>query len=198
MIIIIYSLKKITYLLTKISIMKRISSFSMLLALFLLLVSTNSCKNKEVIPPAKQYAVEDFFRNPEKVNFSLSPDGKYYAYMAPYKNRLNVFVQEIGKENVTRLTSDTARSISDFTWGNNNRILYLKDTGGDENFKLFGVDIDGSNLKGLTDFDKVRTTLIDDLPDIDEYVIIGLNRRNPQVFDPYRLNINTGELTDAC
>jgi len=151
--------------------------------------------NKKEIAPAKQYAVEDFFKNPEKSGFQLSPDGKYYAYMAPYMRRMNIFVQEIGKENATRLTSDTARDIAGFFWGNNDRILYLKDTGGDENYKLFGVNIDGSNLIGLTDFDKVRTEIIDDLPEIDDYVIVGLNKRNPQVFDPYRLNINTGELT---
>jgi dipeptidyl aminopeptidase/acylaminoacyl peptidase len=161
----------------------------------LLILTTTGCKNKVVIPPAKQYAVEEFFKNPEKANFKLSPDGKYYAYMASYKDRMNVFVQEIGKPEAMRLTSDTSRSIADFLWGNNQRILYLRDTGGDENFKLFGVDISGTNLKGLTDFDKVRTQIIDDLPDIDEYVIVGLNKRNPQVFDPYRLNINTGELT---
>jgi len=160
-----------------------------------ILIISAGCKKKGPMTPAKQYAVEDFFKNPEKSSFQLSPDGRYYAYMAPYMRRMNIFVQEIGKDSATRLTSDTARDISGFFWGNNNRILYLKDTGGDENFKLFGVNIDGSNLKGLTDFDKVRTEVIDDLPEIDEYVIVGLNKRDPQVFDPYRLNINTGELT---
>jgi dipeptidyl aminopeptidase/acylaminoacyl peptidase len=174
--------------------MRTMVSFCLTITLFLV-ITTAGCKNKDVILSAKQYAVEDFFRNPEKVNFNLSPDGKHYAYMAPYMKRLNVFVQEIGKPDAVRLTSDTARSIAGFLWGNDNRILYLKDTGGDENFKLFGVDINGGNLKGLTDFEKVRTMIIDDLPDIDEYVIVGLNKRNPQVFDPYRLNINTGELT---
>jgi dipeptidyl aminopeptidase/acylaminoacyl peptidase len=168
---------------------------SLLIAIFMITLITTSCKNQEVIFPAKQYAVEDFFRNPEKSGFSLSPNGKHYAYMAPYKDRMNVFVQEIGKENITQLTYDTARSIYGFVWGNNQRILYLKDNGGDENIKLFGVDIDGANLKGLTDFDKVRTQIIDDLPEIDDYMIIGLNKRNPQVFDPYRLNINNGEIT---
>jgi len=174
--------------------MKKISLIPFLIVLGVVIIPW-SCKNKEVILPAKQYTVEDFFRNPEKVSFTLSPDGKYYAYMGPYNNMLNIFVQEIGKENVTQLTFDTARSIYGFVWGNNRRILYLKDSGGDENMKLFGVDVDGANLKGLTDFDKVRTNIIDDLPDIDDYVIIGMNKRNPQVFDPYRLDINTGELT---
>jgi dipeptidyl aminopeptidase/acylaminoacyl peptidase len=115
--------------------------------------------------------------------------------MAPYMRRMNIFVQEIGKDSAIRLTSDTARDIAGYFWGNNNRILYLKDTGGDENYKLFGVNADGSNLAALTDFPGVRTEIIDDLPDIDEFVIVGLNKRNPQVFDPYRLNINTGELS---
>ena len=153
-----------------------------------------SCK-PAVVAPAKQYAVEDFFRNPDKAGFSLSPDGSYYAYMAPYRDMMNIFVQEIGKETVTQLTYDTLRSIYDYFWASNERILYIKDKGGDENLKLYGVNKDGSNLKALADFEKVRTEMIDDLPDIDDYVIIGLNKRVPQIFDPYRLNINTGELT---
>lgn len=147
------------------------------------------------VAPARQYAVEDFFRNPEKANFSLSPEGDFYAYMAPYREMMNVFVREIGTENVTQLTFDTLRSIYGFFWANNDRILYIKDAGGDENMKLFGVNRDGTGLKALADFPEVRAEMIDDLPDIDEYVIIGLNKRDPRLFDPYRLDINTGELT---
>jgi len=175
--------------------MKSIMSFSVKVTLIAITLAAGACKEPVTIAPAKQYAVEDFFKNPEKSDYMLSPDGKYYAYMAPYMRRMNIFVQEIGKENTIQLTSDTTRDISGYFWGNNNRILYLKDSGGDENFKLFGVNIDGLNLTGLTDFDKVRTNIIDELPDQDEFVIVELNKRNPQVFDPYRLNINTGELT---
>lgn len=174
--------------------MRTKSLFSCALALAAVLLLAYGCSNKQ-ITPARQYAVEDFFRNPEKVNFSLSPDGKFYAYMAPYKRMLNVYVREIGKEAEIQLTYDTLRSVYGFFWANNERILYIKDSGGDENMKLFGVNKDGSNLTALVDFPKVRTEMIDDLPDIDEYVIIGLNKRVPQVFDPYRLNVNTGELT---
>ena len=165
-----------------------------LLLLAIILIGISGCKPKEIMT-AKQIPLEDFFKNPDKSGYQLSPDGKYYAYMAPYMHRLNVFVQEIGKDSATRLTSDTARSIMGYFWGNNSRILFLKDTGGDENYKLFGVNVDGSNLIALTDFPKVRTDVIDDLPNIDEFVIVGLNKRNPEVFDPYRLNINTAELT---
>ena len=37
-----------------------------------------------------QVPLEDFFKNPEKVGYQISPDGKYFSYMAPYENRLNL------------------------------------------------------------------------------------------------------------
>ena len=144
---------------------------------------------------AQTFPLEDFFRNPEKIAYRISPDGKYFSFMAPYERRLNIFIQKIGTDESTRLTSETERDITAYFWGNNNRILFLKDTGGDENYHLYGVNIDGSNLKALTAFEGVRTRVIDDLPDIESEIIIGLNQRNRQIFDPYRLNIETGEMT---
>ncbi|MFC2102636.1 S9 family peptidase [Bacteroidota bacterium] len=150
------------------------------------------CKEKPM--QAKQIPLEDFFKNPEKSRYRISPDGKYYSYMAPYENRMNIFVQEIGTDNATRLTSETDRDISNYFWKNPTRILFSKDTGGDENFRLYGVDVDGSSLVCFTDFPDVRTEIIDDLENVPTEVIIGMNKRNPQVFDPYRLNIETGKM----
>jgi dipeptidyl aminopeptidase/acylaminoacyl peptidase len=138
--------------------------------------------------------LEDFFRNPEKSSYNISPDGKHFSFMAPYESRMNIFVQKAGSKKAERLTSETDRDIAGYFWANDNRILFLKDNGGDENYALFGVDIDGKNQKCLTCFENVRTQIIDDLEDQPDEVIIGLNKRNPMVFDPYRLNIKTGEM----
>jgi len=138
--------------------------------------------------------LKDFFRNHEKASFQISPDGNRFAFTSPVKNRMNIFVQEIGSDQSRQITSETDRDISGYFWANNKRILYLKDNGGDENFKLYAVNIDGSDYVCLTDFDGVRTRIIDDLEDIEDEVIIGLNKRNREVFDPYRLNIITGEM----
>jgi dipeptidyl aminopeptidase/acylaminoacyl peptidase len=143
----------------------------------------------EIIP------LEDFFKNPERTSYNISPDGKYITFMAPYESRMNIFVQKAGSDKVTRLTSEKDRDIAGYYWANNSRILFLKDNGGDENFALYGVDVNGKNLKCLTCFENVRTQIIDDLEDQPEFVIVGLNKRNAMVFDPYRLQINTGELT---
>ncbi len=142
-----------------------------------------------------QIPLENFFKNPEKIDYQVSPDGTYFSFMAPYENRLNLFVQKIGSDTTIRITSETERDITASMWAGNHRILFIKDTGGDENYQLYGVNIDGSDLKSYTNFPNVRTTIIDPLRKIDSLVIIGMNKRNPQVFDPYRLNLNTGELT---
>jgi dipeptidyl aminopeptidase/acylaminoacyl peptidase len=155
-----------------------------------------SCTNTSKAPmKARQIPLEDFFKNPEKSSYKISPDGKFYSYLAPFESRMNVFVQERGKDSALRITSETDRDIAGYLWANNDQILYLKDNGGDENYKLYGVNIDGSNLRCFTDFDNVRTQIIDELEDIDDEVIIGLNKRNAEVFDPYRLNLKTGEMT---
>ena len=163
-----------------------------ILLLAIIMVSINSCTMKEEKAPI--IPLEDFFKNPEKDNYEISPDGKYFSYLAPFENRMNLFVEEIGNDSAIQITWETDRDIAAYTWANNTRILYLKDTGGDENYHLYGVNIDGTDLKGLTVFEGVRTIIIDELEDFEEYILIGLNKRNPQVFDPFRLNIQTGEM----
>lgn len=147
---------------------------------------------------APELPVETFFRNSEKTSFQLSPDGNYISYMAPYESRRNIFIQAVGADSALRITAETERDLAGYFWANDHRILYLKDTGGDENYQLYGVDIDGQNPKAYTAFPGVLTQIIDPLEEIDSLMIIGTNQRNPQIFDPYRLNLNTGEMTMLC
>lgn len=159
----------------------------------LIIIAFSQCT--QPLTKAEKIPVEDFFKNPEKTAFQLSPNGEYFSYMAPYESRLNVFIQKTGDTVATRITSETDRDIAGYLWANNERLLYLKDTGGDENFQLYGVNLDGSDLIGLTVFPGVRTQIIDELEELPDEIMIGLNKRNPTVFDPYRLNIVSGEMT---
>lgn len=141
----------------------------------------------------RQIPVKDFFKNPEKTGYQISPDGNYFSYLTSWENRLNVFVQKVGSDEAIRITSATERDITSYFWKGNNKIMYLQDKAGDENFKLYSVNIDGSNLKLLSPEGKVRTEIVDDLEEIDDYMLVSMNERNPQVFDVYRINVNTGE-----
>lgn len=138
--------------------------------------------------------MEDFFRNPEKSGFRISPDGARISWRASWERRLNIFVQKIGEETATRVTAATERDILTYFWSGNDRILYLQDSGGDENYHLYAVDAGGSGTKDLTPFEGVRVTIVDPLEEIDDEVLIGMNRRDPRVFDVFRLNIASGEL----
>ena len=149
-------------------------------------------QNKETMAPL--IPMKDFFRNPTKVAYSLSPNGEYLAFMQPWENRLNVFVEKIGSGQATRVTSAKERDIAGYAWKGDNRIVYIQDTGGDENFRLYAVGIDGSNPKDLTPFEKVRAQIIDRLERNPTEILVGLNKRVPQVFDVYRINVNTGEM----
>ena len=101
--------------------------------------------------------MEDFFRNPEKSSFRISPNGNHIAYMKPWKSRMNVHVIEVGTDVEKRLTSSTERSIYGFLWLGDDRIGYVKDDGGDENTHFYAVNKDGSNEIDLTPFENVKS-----------------------------------------
>lgn len=157
-------------------------------------VCTSSCKKKET--PAPLIDMKLFFKNGEKVRFRISPDGNYYSYLRNYKDMQNVYVQKIGDTTAVRVTNDTLRSIYDYFW-KGNRIVYLQDVGGDENFQLFSVNVTGKDMKALTPFPTYRTGVLDELrfiPGKEKEMLIVINKRDKQYFDPYTINIETGEL----
>ena len=48
-----------------------------------------------IIFPNDMISLEDFFRNATSSSFRLSPDGRHLAYLAPYRDRMNLFVRSI-------------------------------------------------------------------------------------------------------
>jgi len=166
-------------------------------ALLLLLTTTLSvsAQTKEDIP---LIPMKDFFKNPEKRSYAISPDGEFLSWIQPWETRMNVYVQKIGEEEATQVTFAKERDIAGYFWKGNDRIIYVQDTKGDENFRLFAVDKDGKNQKDLTPFEKVRAGVVDDLKDNPDEMLIQLNKTNPQLFDVYRINVNTGEMAQIA
>ncbi|HBY68097.1 MAG TPA: S9 family peptidase, partial [Flavobacteriaceae bacterium] len=70
-----------------------------------------------------------------------------------------------------------------------------QDKGGDENYHVYGVNVTGENDKELTPFEGVRVNIIEGLKEDEDHVIVQMNKDNLQQEEPYRLNINTGEVT---
>jgi len=140
----------------------------------------------------KPIPVRDFFRNPERSGFALSQNGKFLSWLEPYRNRLNVYVRPLAGGRARRVTAETARDLAGYFW-KGDRILYEKDFGGDENFHLVSVGLDGKDLKDLTPGEKLTAQVVDQLPDDDRHLLVSHNRRDPQVFDVFRIDVKTGE-----
>ncbi|MGC2691222.1 MAG: prolyl oligopeptidase family serine peptidase, partial [Desulfobaccales bacterium] len=166
------------------------------LAALALLALATGC-GKPPSPPKGEPLIpmEDFFRNPVKTAYRISPDGQYLAFLMPWQHRLNVYVQKIGEDRVTRVTQATQRDITDYLWAKNGRIVYLQDKAGNENFRAYAVNADGGNPMELTPFPGVKVQILDDLEENPNEILIGMNRRNPRFFDAFRVNVYTGALT---
>jgi dipeptidyl aminopeptidase/acylaminoacyl peptidase len=137
-----------------------------------------------------------FFGNPDKAMLRLSPDGKYLTYLADLDSVLNIWLASRDDiDNAKAITKDKGRGIQFYMWAYTNKhVLYIQDKDGDENWHLYSVDVETLETKDLTPFENVHTQLLNVNPDFPEHVVIGLNNRDPQWHDVYRLNIATGEM----
>lgn len=139
--------------------------------------------------------LEDFFRKPDKIALRLSPDGKSLAWLEPWERRLNLTVQDLADGGTRRVTATRERDLGGYIWVSNDRLVYVQDTGGDENYRLYAVGRDGGNPIDLTPFDGVKCDIVDELEQDDDHILFQMNRRDPQVFDVYRLNVHDGSMS---
>jgi dipeptidyl aminopeptidase/acylaminoacyl peptidase len=140
------------------------------------------------------------FGNPERISPRISPDGTRLAWLAPDRGVLNVWVAPVGRiEEATAVTEDRDRGIREFFWAYDNRhLLYLQDRGGDENWRLYGVDLEEGTTRDLTPFDQVQAQVIEVEKRFPDQLLVGLNKDNPQLHDVYRLDLGSGELSKVA
>jgi dipeptidyl aminopeptidase/acylaminoacyl peptidase len=140
------------------------------------------------------------FGNPERISPRISPDGTQLAWIAPHEGVLNVWIAPAGADGVDWaqarvITDDNDRGIRTFAWAHDGRhVLYLQDTGGDENFRLHDIDLETMRRRDLTPFSEVQTQIIAAEKKFPTEILIGLNRDNPQLHDVYRLDLVSGDL----
>jgi dipeptidyl aminopeptidase/acylaminoacyl peptidase len=145
------------------------------------------------------------FGNPERTSPRLSPDGTRLAWIAPRDGVLNVWVAPLRAEpgdddtvdwsSAQVVTDDRDRGIRFFSWAHDARhLLYIQDTGGDENWRVHDVNLETGQRRDLTPFAGVAAQIVATSKRLPTEILIGLNRDNPQLHDVYRLDLLTGEL----
>ena len=146
---------------------------------------------------------EILFGDPEIAAASISPDGKFLAFLKPWKSTRNIWVKKTSEPFAAArvLTTETTRPIPAFFWTRDAKsIVFVKDNAGDENFNVYAVDPAAPNapnseapaLRDLTGLKGVRVNLYS-VPKSDPTTLyIGLNDRDKAWHDLYKLNLATG------
>lgn len=141
------------------------------------------------------------FGNPDKAITKLSPNGEYISFVQPLDGVLNVFVAkredgvDINTEQAKPVTFDKSKGIRSYFWSyDNQHIIYAQDEKGDENWRLYAVNVETGEGKGLTPEEGVRAGLLKTSKNFPDEILINLNSRKKELFDVYRLNIKSGDM----
>ena len=162
--------------------------------------SDSGAVDQTAAAPASIDAVEliardALFGNPERANVQMSPDGRYLSWVAPLDGTLNVWVAPAGDLSAARaVTRDQARGIRSYFWSYlDDTLLYLRDTGGDEDFHLYAVDLASGESRDLTPYEKTTAQVVGVSDLHPGTVLVGMNDRDPQWHDLYRVDLASAE-----
>src|ERR1700746_2986591 len=184
--------------------MRRLRILVPLSLLTLILAAQNRPAAMQGLPPLIDRDL--FFGNPEIAGAQLSPDGRYLAFLKPWKDTRNVYVKSVDEPfSAARLmTTETKRPIAGYLWTQDSKyIVFAKDNDGDENFNGYAVDPSAKPAAGeeappsrdLTGLKGVRVLPYEAPKSDPDVIYIGLNDRDKAWHDLYRLQISTGEKT---
>ena len=142
---------------------------------------------------AKQIPLELLFGNPERALGTVSPDGSSYAFVAPDAGVLNVWVGDVEGGEPRLVTNDRDRGIRSYWWTfDEHHLLYEQDSGGDENWHLYRVDIATGATVDLTPYEGVQAKVLALSPRLPHELLVGVNLTNPSYHDVYRVDLRTG------
>ena len=160
---------------------------------------------KADVQPSAPATIEDveliprdaLFGNPERTDVQISPDGKYLSWLAGVDGVMNVWVAPADDTAKARaVTSDKARGIRQYFWSfKPDTLLYLRDTGGDENFHLYAVDLASGETRDLSSFPNTRARVVGVSHLHPDSVLVGMNDRDPKWHDLYRVDLASGQRT---
>ena len=165
-----------------------------------LLAAQDTPKKRSLPVPKPATPLEQFFDNPQIAGGQISPDGKNISFLKPYKGKLNVYTRPVAGKVERLMTRDTIRPVTGYFWSQDSKqILYVQDKGGNENFAVYAVPVEGTGpapaATNLTPFDKARAIIFAVPRRTPERILVGLNNRNPSSFDAHWVNLKTGKMT---
>ena len=117
------------------------------------------------------------FGNPVRTQARLSPDGRYLSFLAPRDGVMNVWLaQPAALAAAKPITNDRKRGIRQHLWAEDARhVLFLQDEGGDENWRVYSVDVETGAQLDLTPLRKVQAQIVGLSHERPDVALIALN-----------------------
>ncbi len=137
---------------------------------------------------------EVLFGNPKYAAVRVSPDGRYLSWLAPDEGVLNIWVApREAPEEARAVTRDRERGIQIYAWTYlPDTLLYIQDEKGDENWRIYTVNVKTGEIKNLTPLERVQARIYGLSYRHPDKALIGLNDRDPRLHDLYLLNLKDG------
>jgi dipeptidyl aminopeptidase/acylaminoacyl peptidase len=140
------------------------------------------------------------FGNPERRAIQISPDGRRISWLAPLNGVMNIWVAPIDKlDQALPVTDEQTRPIRQYYWAYTGKhLMYPQDTGGDENFHLFRVDLGVPGVVKVTDLTPYKGARVEVQRRSERQptsVVVGINDRTPKQFDLYKIDLLTAKRT---
>lgn len=136
------------------------------------------------------------FGEPARSGGQLSPRGDRVAFLAPRDGVTNVWVLSVDAMDEARpVTDERERGVSSFRWAADGAtLLYLQDANGDDNTRLFAVDVATGVSRALTPAGARAEILSVSAADAGA-VVVSVNDRDRGWPDVVRIELATGART---
>lgn len=126
-----------------------------------------------------------FFRDFEKQNFQLSPDGSKITYLKQWHDHWHIFIQDRPKCHAERLTPDVSDDVTGYFWRTDDHLIYSRGT------QFYRLNISTGEMIDLAGG---KDLVFDVLPQTeglsDDEVLIQMPRGAQNITDVYRLKIS--------
>lgn len=153
----------------------------------LLIASLGSCSWGK----GEKIAIQDLVIKPERVNFKVSPGGRYIAYIGIDDHCRNIFLLDTEDASLSKqLTYQNDINVQYFFWATPDSIVYSLNQSPLDSLRLFVVDIHTEQAFNLLPNSKQRLSWVPPLTAINGKLLAQMNTRDSTVFDLYRVPLD--------
>ena len=141
----------------------------------------------------KQYDAETFFDTTSIMGSSFSPNGDKILVSSDESGIYSLYAVDIKTAKKTRLTDFRDSTYAVRYFPNDERVIFTKDSGGNERFHVYVREVDGS-VKDLTPGGETRARFAGFTEDGSHFYITS-NQRDAKFMDLYRVDAKSYEVT---